>query len=96
MIGETLDGKYTILHLLGEGGMGAVYEGRNDKTGRRVAVKVINSSAAKKPNSIKRFTREIEVVGAIETQHIVQVLDAGQDPRSGCAYSGVTRPPIPA
>ena len=86
MIGETLDGKYTILHLLGEGGMGAVYEGRNDKTGRRVAVKVINSSAAKKPNSIKRFTREIEVVGAIETQHIVQVLDAGQDPRSGCPY----------
>jgi serine/threonine protein kinase len=39
-----IDGKYHVVRLLGQGGMGAVYEGKNKATGRRVAIKVIRPS----------------------------------------------------
>ena len=86
MIGEILDNRYRIARLLGEGGMGAVYEAQHTETGRRVAVKVISAAAMKKPDAIERFTREVKVVGSVDTQHIVQVFDAGRDPRTGSPY----------
>ena len=45
-IGDRIDGKYEIKRLLGEGGMGAVYEGENTLIHRRVAIKVLHASVA--------------------------------------------------
>ena len=39
--GDIIDGKYRIVRLLGEGGMGAVYEGENTRIHRRVAIKFL-------------------------------------------------------
>jgi serine/threonine-protein kinase len=92
VIGETLDGSYTIVRLLGQGGMGAVYEAEQLATGRRVAVKVL--TAAGKPNAsksaseaeIRRFQREARAAGSVDTRHIVEVLDAGADRETGQPY----------
>jgi eukaryotic-like serine/threonine-protein kinase len=85
--GSEIDGKYRIARLLGEGGMGAVYEARHTGTGRRVAVKVIaKDSLAANPEALTRFQREARASGAIESQHIAQVLDTGIDPASGRPY----------
>ena len=86
MIGETIDGRYRCLRVLGQGGMGAVYEAEHTGTGRRVAVKVIHADMVKKTEMVLRFHREARVAGSIETPHIVQVLDTGTDPATGTVY----------
>jgi serine/threonine-protein kinase len=66
--------------------MGAVYEGRHLGTGRRVAVKLIIGEATKNAEVVRRFQREAMASGAIESQHIAQVLDTGVDAASGRPY----------
>src|SRR4051794_16222136 len=75
--GDTIDQKYRIVRLLGEGGMGAVYEGENARIHRRVAIKVLHTSAASKADSVQRFEREAQAAGRIGSEHIVEVLDLG-------------------
>lgn len=80
MQGATINGKYEIARKLGQGGMGAVYEGRHLGTGRRIAVKVIVPEAlAAGGEIIQRFQREARASGATESQHVVQIIDAGVD-----------------
>ncbi|HTN88962.1 MAG TPA: protein kinase [Sorangium sp.] len=80
MIGTVIDGKYRIAKLLGEGAMGSVYEAEHTATGRRCAIKVISSlDLTRDPKIVQRFQREARAAGAIDTQHITQVLDAGVD-----------------
>jgi len=87
MLGTTLGGKYRIERLLGEGGMGAVYEAVHVGTNRHVALKVISGDASRHgPEVIARFVREAKAAGAIDTQHIVQVLDFGVDEQQGVPY----------
>src|SRR6185295_19086301 len=81
-----IDGRYRVASLLGRGGMGAVYEAEHTATGRRVAIKVIRADIAEKAESVLRFQREARAAGAIETPHIVQILDAGTDPGTGVIY----------
>jgi serine/threonine-protein kinase len=87
MIGETIDGRYRVLRVLGQGGMGAVYEAEHTGTRRRVAIKVIiNAELAKHESIVQRFQREAKAAGSIETEHIVQVLDTGMDTKLGMPY----------
>ncbi len=87
MLGETLDGKYLIKALLGSGAMGSVYEAEHTSTGRRVALKVITAPDLTRDSTVtSRFQREARAAGAIDTQHITQVLDAGVDPDTGRSY----------
>ncbi len=87
MIGQTIDDKYLIKDLLGKGGMGSVFEAEHATTGRRCAVKVINSvEMTKDPQVISRFQREARAAGAIDTQYITQVLDAGVDRNTGLPF----------
>ncbi|WP_437672950.1 cytochrome c peroxidase [Sorangium sp. So ce131] len=86
LINSTLDSRYLILGLLGEGGMGAVYEARHLGTGRRVAVKVITSKLAQDEAVMARFEREARAAGAIDSEHIASVLDSGRDRATGLPY----------
>ncbi len=75
--GEIIDDKYRIVRLLGEGGMGAVYEGENTRIHRRVAIKVLHASVAGMADAVARFEREAQAAGRIGSDHIVEVLDLG-------------------
>lgn len=87
MVGEVIDRKYKLVALIGEGGMGAVYEARHTETGRRVALKVIRGEEKElDAERVRRFQREARAAAAVDTQHITQVLDAGTDPASGLPY----------
>jgi eukaryotic-like serine/threonine-protein kinase len=87
VIGTILDGKYRITRQLGAGAMGSVYEAEHTATGRRVAVKVISSAdLAKDQKTVDRFKREARAAGAIDTQHITQVTDAGMDRELGFPF----------
>jgi hypothetical protein len=79
-IGDIIDGKYRIVRLLGEGGMGAVYEGENARIHRRVAIKVLHGEVASNEEAMTRFEREAQAAGRIGSEHIVEVLDLGDLP----------------
>jgi serine/threonine-protein kinase len=76
-LGDTIEGKYRIVRLLGEGGMGSVYEGENVRIHRKVAIKVLHAAVAAKADVVQRFEREAQAAGRIGSQHIVEVLDLG-------------------
>jgi serine/threonine-protein kinase len=79
----TLRGKYRTTRLLGEGGMGSVFEAEDTTTGARIALKVMRPEIAKSSVFMARFEREVRASQAIRTPYIVEVLDAGTDDRSG-------------
>jgi serine/threonine-protein kinase len=79
MIGAVLGGRYEILRRLGEGGMGVVYEARQIDTGRRSALKIITGDLAGNPGVVQRFELEARAAAAVDSEHIVQVLESGYD-----------------
>jgi serine/threonine protein kinase len=82
-VGSVVAGRYRLTRLLGEGGMGAVYEAEHVEIGKRVAIKLVRSIHAKHSEIAARFKREARSASAIESDHIVQVFDAGHDPQLG-------------
>jgi len=69
-------GRYSILRLLGEGGMGIVYEAEQEQPRRRVALKVIRPGLAD-PKSIRRFEHESMALGRLQHPGIAQIYEAG-------------------
>jgi serine/threonine-protein kinase len=77
--GQIIEGKYRIARLIGEGGMGSVYEGENTFIRRRVAIKVLHAHSVS-PETVMRFEREAQAAGCIGSDHILEVLDLGSLP----------------
>ena len=73
---ENIQG-YTIIKELGRGGMGAVYLARHEKTGERVALKVMLPQVATDKSARDMFQREVEVTKALSHPNVVQLLDSG-------------------
>jgi eukaryotic-like serine/threonine-protein kinase len=76
--GQMIDGKYRIVKMIGEGGMGAVYLGENVRINRKVAIKVLHASYTGNQEVMQRFEREAQAAGRIGNDHILEVLDIGQ------------------
>jgi hypothetical protein len=77
MEGRLLEGKYRVSRLIGEGGMGAVYEAEHTLIGRAVAVKVLHGDFAKNQEAIERFRREARAATAIRHPNIIEITDMG-------------------
>lgn len=80
LLGEILEGRYELLRLLGEGGMGAVYEARHIRLDSRVAVKVLRPDFAQDERQRKRFLREARAANLIQHDNVVNISDFGEDP----------------
>jgi len=74
--GAVLAGRYRIERELGKGGMGRVLVARDEKLGRRVAVKVV--TAAHDPARVRRFEQEARTAGALEHPNVLAVYDLGE------------------
>ncbi|MCP4674606.1 MAG: serine/threonine protein kinase [Deltaproteobacteria bacterium] len=83
--GTTLDGKYELSQLLGEGGMGSVYEATHTLIGRRLAVKFLHSQYVTSDEVVTRFQREAQAAAAIGHENIIEVTDMGKTP-DGAPY----------
>src|ERR1700733_8946647 len=79
MIGLTLGGKYKVVRLLGEGGMGAVYEGEQQlgTTKRKVAIKTLHPHLSRDAKIKQRFEREVGTIAELEHPNTIQVYDFG-------------------
>jgi tetratricopeptide (TPR) repeat protein/predicted Ser/Thr protein kinase len=69
-------GRYRILGVLGEGGMGVVYEAEQDHPCRRVALKLIRPGLGG-PELMRRFEQESQALGRLQHSGIAQIYEAG-------------------
>jgi serine/threonine protein kinase len=72
MIGMTL-GHYQITRHLGKGGMGEVYQAKDQKLGRDVAIKVLPDEFAKDGDRVTRFQREAKVLASLNHPNIAAI-----------------------
>ena len=77
LTGAVLGGAYEVIRLLGEGGMGAVYESTHLRLNKRVAIKVMARDLASNEEALARFRREAEVTSRLGHPHLVNVMDFG-------------------
>ena len=78
LVGRTL-GQYKLQKLIGSGGMGAVYYGKQINLGRSVAIKVLSGKLTVNPDYVARFNREARIVASLEHPHIVPIYDHGNE-----------------
>jgi tRNA A-37 threonylcarbamoyl transferase component Bud32 len=71
-------GDYELFDVLGSGGMGVVYRGRQMSVNRPVAVKMIRHGALADDDRLRRFQNEAEAVGKLDHPNIVPIFEIGQ------------------
>ena len=85
MVGRVFLGRYQVVRLLGEGGMGRVYLARQLDLGRQVVVKVMHESVAADPKFCERFQRETLMMARFQHPYVVALYDASlSDPQGPC------------
>ena len=73
--GDVLGGRYEILQILGEGGMGAVYKARDRELNRMVALKVIRPDLAGSQAIIDRFKQELLLATQVTHKNVIRIYD---------------------
>jgi WD40 repeat protein len=84
-------GRYEIVRVLGEGGMGTVYEAQQENPRRLVALKVIRPGLAAN-QVLQRFQREAELLGQLQHPGIAQIHEAGMAEVTTAAGAGARQP----
>ena len=75
--GDVLGGRYEILQLLGEGGMGAVYKAMDRELNRPVALKLIRPQLAANPSILARFKQELLLAHQVTHKNVIRIYDLG-------------------
>ena len=75
--GDVLGGRYEILQLLGEGGMGAVYKAMDRELDRPVALKLIRPELASNPSILARFKQELLLSRQVTHKNVIRIYDLG-------------------
>jgi tRNA A-37 threonylcarbamoyl transferase component Bud32 len=82
-IGRVIDGRYRIVELLGEGGMGNVYVAEHLKLRKQVALKTIRAEFAENSQAEARFAREALATAQLDHPHVASAIDFGHLPEGG-------------
>ena len=80
LVGVTLDGRYRLDAVLGEGGMGSVFRATQLAMDRKVAVKLLKPHLTTDRVALERFSREARATLKVESPHAVKVVDFGVTP----------------
>jgi serine/threonine protein kinase/tetratricopeptide (TPR) repeat protein len=77
--GTVLTGRYQIIELLGEGGMGAVYKANDLQLDRIIALKTIRPELAGSTDMLARFKQELILARQITHRNVIRIFDLGED-----------------
>ncbi len=99
LIGTLIDGRYEVVSVIGEGGMGTVYEAKHATLGRKMAIKVLRRDIADAEHTA-RFVQEAKAAAAVGHPNIIAVSDFGEltlpaMPRPEATPSEAPRPRVP-
>ncbi|SOX53823.1 serine/threonine protein kinase [Mycobacterium ahvazicum] len=75
---ERAFGRYRLIEVIGEGGMGKVYKAHDTVIDRHVAVKVLSTELATEPGFRERFRREAHTAARLTEPHIIPIHDTGE------------------
>ena len=73
--GDTIDGKYAIIRVLGTGGMGVVYEAEHLRLKQRCAIKMLSPEMLRESDIVSRFEREARASALLKSPHVTRVTD---------------------
>ncbi len=79
-VGQLINNKYRLVRLLGDGGMGSVFEATHEVLGNSVALKFLHPELARRQGLVQRFLQEARVSAKIQSPHVVRVTDVEQTP----------------
>ena len=77
-IGTLFAGRYEILSILGQGGMGRVYKARDRELDRLIALKTIRLDTAEGPEALARFKQELLLARKVTHKNVVRIFDLGE------------------
>jgi serine/threonine protein kinase len=77
VLGTVIGGRYYVRRLIGEGGMGRVYEAEHIDIGRRCALKILHPAYSQTPDLVERLRREARAASKIAHPNVVDVTDSG-------------------
>jgi len=77
-VGRTIAGRYQILGVIGEGGMGVVYEAHDIQVDRKVAIKLVRRECLTDSKFVIRFRRELEVTAQLRHPSTIRVYEHGE------------------
>lgn len=78
LLGSVIDGRYEVLSVLGEGGMGVVYETRHRALGKRFALKALRKDLASDGEIAARFIQEARTAASVSHPGLVKITDFGR------------------
>jgi serine/threonine protein kinase/tetratricopeptide (TPR) repeat protein/TolB-like protein len=76
--GTLMGARYQIMRILGQGGMGAVYQARDQELDRVIALKVIRPELAANPSILQRFKQELILSRHVTHKNVVRIFDLGE------------------
>jgi predicted Ser/Thr protein kinase len=77
-VDEVMFGRYRLVDVIGQGGMGTVYRAHDTAIGRDVAIKVLPPELANKPGYQERFRREAHTAARLAEPHVIPIYDTGE------------------
>src|SRR5205823_210437 len=75
---RVVDGRYRVMELIGQGGMGRVYRVMHVQLGRFAAMKVLHPRFAIDRREARRFQKEAQAIARLEHENIIKVFDFGE------------------
>ena len=72
-LAQLIDPRYEVFRILGRGGMGAVYQARDSRLGRLVAIKILPQALIDEPGALERFDREARALASLDHPHIDKI-----------------------
>jgi serine/threonine protein kinase len=80
LVGTTINNRYVVDKMIGDGGMGVVYRAYHIENQSRFAVKVLRAEYSEEEDLVLRFEQEARAAAAINNPHIVEIYDWGSLP----------------